>query len=67
MAAPRQKGVTTVTYTCGHTAQFRHSPPRKGEICTCLDCYKEVCVESSQTENVKQAKETALGTGWEDV
>jgi hypothetical protein len=42
--------VTTVTYTCGHSVDFKDSPPKKGEMVICRKCLKEVVVVSSKRE-----------------
>ena len=46
--------VITVTYTCGHTADFSGSPPRKGEINTCLECFEEVTVVASKARRISR-------------
>jgi hypothetical protein len=52
---PLKGSFTTVTYTCRHTADFKGSPPRMGDICTCLDCFQEVHVVDSEIRHVDKA------------
>lgn len=56
------KGVfTTVTYACGHTADFKGSPPRKGEVNTCLECFQEVLVVKSEVRRLERSPRSTGG------
>lgn len=46
----REYQVVVATYTCGHTADFRGSAPKEQEVNTCLVCFKEVRVTSTEVE-----------------
>jgi hypothetical protein len=69
MGTPQDKGkrrtITTVTYVCGHSVQFRGAPPQKGDICTCLQCYEEVVVVSLKRETMRVFKSPDTARGWE--
>lgn len=57
--------VTVVTYACGHTADFRDSPPKVKDISICLECLREVLVVSREVQ--KRTKREPPGTSLYDA
>jgi len=62
----REFQVVVVTYACGHTADFRGSAPKEREMNTCLVCFKEVLVVSTDVEKRIHPGERSPGGSMDD-